>query len=301
MADATTGVLVAPQPPDPTRYVVAGFLAGYKGRTREAYTTDLRLWARFCGDHELPMLGVQRAHIELFARQEEERGLMNSSVARRLGTIRSFYKYAYLEDYIPKDPAAHVRKPRVPQESTTNGLDRNELSAFIATATAMGVKEHALACLLGLNGLRVSELCSLNIEDLSTERGHAVITFMGKGDKPAKIPLAPRTSRAIMLQTGDRISGPVFLRADGNRLDRHAARRVVKRICRKAGITKRISPHSLRHSSITAALDAGVPLRDVQDFARHADPRTTTRYDRGRQSLDRNATYIISAFVAPGG
>jgi hypothetical protein len=72
----------------------------------------------------------------------------------------------------------------------------------------------------------------------------------------------------------------------------------VKRLARRAGIAKRISPHSLRHSFITAALDAGVPLRDVQEAASHADPRTTMRYDRARQSLDRHATYIVAAFVA---
>jgi hypothetical protein len=77
-------------------------------------------------------------------------------------------------------------------------------------------------------------------------------------------------------------------------MDRHAADRTGKRLARKAGITKRISPHSLRHSFITAALDAGVPLRDVQEAASHADPRTTMRYDRGRGSLDRHATYIVA-------
>ena len=81
-------------------------------------------------------------------------------------------------------------------------------------------------------------------------------------------------------------------------MDRYAADRIVKRLARRAGITKRISPHSLRHSFITAALDAGVPLRDVQEAASHADPRTTMRYDRARHSLDRHATYIVAAFVA---
>ena len=76
----------------------------------------------------------------------------------------------------------------------------------------------------------------------------------------------------------------------GQRLDRYGATRIVKRRAKAAGIVKRISPHSLRHSFITAALDAGVPLRDVQDAASHADPRTTMRYDRARQSLDRHAT-----------
>ena len=81
-------------------------------------------------------------------------------------------------------------------------------------------------------------------------------------------------------------------------MDRYAAHRTVKRLARRAGITKRISPHSLRHSFITA-LDAGVPLRDVQEAASHPDPRTTMRYDRARQSLDRHATYIVAAFL-PG-
>jgi integrase/recombinase XerD len=82
------------------------------------------------------------------------------------------------------------------------------------------------------------------------------------------------------------------------RLDRHAAGRTVRRVARRAGISKRIAPHKLRHAFITAALDAGVPLRDVQEAASHADPRTTMRYDRGRQSLDRHATYIVATFIA---
>ena len=81
-------------------------------------------------------------------------------------------------------------------------------------------------------------------------------------------------------------------------MDRYAADRAVKRLSKRAGITKRVSPHSLRHSFITAALDAGVLLRDVQEAASHADPRTTMRYDRAHQSLDRHATYIVAAFVA---
>jgi len=81
-------------------------------------------------------------------------------------------------------------------------------------------------------------------------------------------------------------------------MDRYAADRTVKRLARRAGITKRISLHSLRHSFITAALGAGVPLRDVQEAASHADPRTTMRYDRAHHSLDRHATYIVAALVA---
>jgi len=112
------------------------------------------------------------------------------------------------------------------------------------------------------------------------------------------IPLAPRTARAIDLAIGERSGGPVFLAADGRRLDRHGAGRIVRKTARRAGIGKTVTPHTLRHAFITAALDAGVPLRDVQEAASHADPRTTIRYDRARGSLDRHATYVVAAYIA---
>ena len=90
----------------------------------------------------------------------------------------------------------------------------------------------------------------------------------------------------------------MFTRADGRRPDRHGAARIVRRVARWAGIAEKVGPHTLRHAFITAALDAGVPLRDVQEAASHADPRTTMRYDRARGSLDRHATYIVAAYLA---
>jgi site-specific recombinase XerD len=94
------------------------------------------------------------------------------------------------------------------------------------------------------------------------------------------------------------MEGPIFLAADGQRLDRHGATRIVRRAAGRAGIAKPVGPHTLRYAFITAALDAGVPLRDVQEAASHADPRTTMRYDRARGSLDRHATYIVAAYLA---
>ncbi len=173
-----------------------------------------------------------------------------------------------------------------------------ELGAFIAQAAAAGPVDHAVACLLGLLGLRVSEACGIDVEHLGIERGHRRVTVVGKGSKVAVIPLPPRVARAIDAAVGERTHGAVLLSRSGQRLDRHGATRIVRRLARRAGIVKRISPHSLRHSFITAALDAGVPLRDVQIAARHADPRTTTRYDRARNNLDRHASYVVTAFVA---
>ena len=159
-------------------------------------------------------------------------------------------------------------------------------------------QEHALISLLALNGLRVSEATGASIEALGTDRGHRTLTITRKGGKVVTIPLAPRTARAIDLAIGERCEGPIFLAPDGRRLDRHGAARIVRQIARRAAITKIVGPHTLRHAFITAALDAGVPLRDVQEAASHADPRTTIRYDRARGCLDRHATYIVAAYVA---
>jgi integrase len=133
----------------------------------------------------------------------------------------------------------------------------------------------ALAVLLSLNGLRVSEACSADIQYLGFERGHRTLRIVGKGNKPAVIPLVPRTARTIDLAIGERSTGPILLRHDGSRLDRRTAHRWVRSVAKRAGIGQ-VHPRMLRAAFIMCALEAGVPLREVQVAARHADPRTTT-------------------------
>ena len=225
-------------------------------------------------------------------------GRARATVTRRLCTIAGFYRYAVEEELLDHSPAVHVRRPRLDYESHATGLDRNEVGALLVAAGLGNAAEHALISLLALNGLRVSEATSADIEAMGLERGHRTLTITRKGGKVVTIPLAPRTARAIDLAVGERCEGPIFLTAEGRRLDRHGAGRMVRRIARRAGITKNVGPHTLRHAFITASLDVGVPLRDVQEAASHADPRTTMRYDRARASLDRHATYIVAAFIA---
>jgi integrase/recombinase XerD len=281
-----------------TRGAIAAFLAGYSGATLVSYRTDLRMFATWCSSNRLHVLEVKRAHIEIFGREMESAGRMRSTVARRLSTVSGFFKYCHDEGLLDRNPAANVRRPKVDPESRTLGLDRNELGGLLVQAGLGTPREHALISLLALNGLRISEALNADIEALDMDRGHRTLRIVRKGGKQVTIPLAPRTGRTLDLYIGERSTGPIFVGAKGGRMDRYAADRMVKRLAKNAGVKKRISPHSLRHSFITAALDAGVPLRDVQEAASHADPRTTMRYDRARQSLDRHATYIVSAFVA---
>ena len=301
MATVTASTSLIPVQPVFTgaeRLALAGYLAGYRGLTREAYALDLRQFTIWCQARSLPLFSVRRADIETFARELEDRGRARATVTRRLSTIAGLYKYAVEEELLDHSPAAHVRRPRLDYESHATALDRNEVGALLVAAGLGPSAEHALISLLALNGLRVSEATGADIEHLGLERGHRTLVITRKGGKVVTIPLAPRTARAIDLAIGERTGGPLFLAADGRRLDRHGAGRIVRRVTRRAGITKQVSPHTLRHAFITAALDAGVPLRDVQEAASHADPRTTMRYDRARTSLDRHATYIVATYIA---
>src|SRR5258705_2497599 len=252
------------QPPftDAERLALAGFLAGYRGLTREAYTLDLRQFTSWCRARSRGLFAVRRADIESFARELEARGRARTTLTRRLCTIAGFYRYAAEEELLGHSPAAHVRRPRVDYESHAAALDRNELGALLVAAGLGPPPEHALISLLALNGLRVSEATGADIEHLGLERGHRTLTITRNGGNVVTVPLAPRTARAIDLAVGDRTDGPLFLAADGRRLDRHGARRIVRATARRAGIAKIGTPHTVRHAVNTAALHARVALRD---------------------------------------
>jgi integrase/recombinase XerD len=128
-----------------------------------------------------------------------------------------------------------------------------------------------------------------------------VLRVCGKGGKVVLVPLPPAVSRAIDRAIGTRTSGHILLNSAGRRMDRHAATPRRRRLATDA--RERIArphPHMLRHTFVTTMLDAGVDLRDVQIAARHADPRTTMRYDRARKNPGRHPNYILAAYMAAG-
>lgn len=287
----------------PAELAAAGYLARYRGSTRETYRVTLKiLWDWCAGLGVDPLDGMRRPVLELFARYlEDERHNSPATVAHHLSIVRGFYSFAEIDGYIDRSPAAHLRMPRVYQdESRTLGLDRMELGNLIQTARASCPSDAALITLMGMLGLRVSEACAVRIEDYQDiERGHRVLRLVGKGGKPATIPLPVPVLRAMDAAAGDRTSGPLLLRRkSGGPVNRKSAALTVARLCKKAGIRKNVTPHGLRHSFVTACLDAGVPLRDVQIAARHSDPRVTSRYDRARHNHDRHAAHVVAAFLA---
>jgi site-specific recombinase XerD len=278
------------------------FLARYSGRTHRLYTYQLKRWFAWCEGNGLdPLVGIQRAHVELYIRHLVDTGLMDSSIVTIMHGVRGYFRFAHIDGLIAADPAVYARLPKVHRdESRTQGLDRLELIRFLQVAQTLTVHHGALAFLLGINALRASEAAAVRVEDYSdTLRGYRVIHLVGKGNKPATMPLTVPVLRVLEACRGERTSGPLIRRPlSGKPVDRRDVYRMVARIAKAATIPRHISPHSLRHAAITNALDAGVPLRDAQILARHADPRTTEHYDRARGNLDRHGVHFLTAYVA---
>ena len=217
-----------------------------------------------------------------------------------LGQACGYFRFAHIDGRIPSNPAQHVRRPKV-QPTERHRMNRGELGRFLFTAWHFDHDHATLAVLLGLNGLRVSEACATNvIEDLGLQHG-----LTARSASPVRATSqrgfrsCPARHERSISPSGERCQGPILRRQDNQRLDRRTAHRWVRSIGIRAGLGI-VHPHMLRAAFIMAALDAGVPLHDVQLAARHADRRTTTIYDRRRQNFDRHAAYVVVAFVASG-
>jgi integrase/recombinase XerD len=235
ISPTTDVVYVEPLFTDAERIALAGFLAG-SGLTRDAYALDLRQYASWCQGQGLHLFEALRANIECFGRDMEARGRARATIARRLCTVSGFYRYAVEEELLEHSPAVHVRRPRLDYESHAIGLDRNEVGALLVAAGLGAANEHALISLLAINALRISEALGADIDALGIERGHRTLTVLRKGGKIVTLPLAPRTARTVDLAIGERLDGPIFLRPDEQRMDRHCASRIVRRVARRAGV-----------------------------------------------------------------
>jgi integrase/recombinase XerD len=285
------------------RLAVAAYLARFKGQSRVHTESDLRGYLIWCEARRLDPLAATRPHIELYLRWLQEiRRYRPSTVSRRMSVVAGFYRTCVIDSVLEHSPAEYVRRPNVPAESPTLGLTHLQFEALLTAAKhSTNSCDFALVTMLGLLGLRIFEATGSDIDDLGEEHGHRVLRVRGKGDKVVLVPLPPAVGRAIERAIDDRTTGPILLTRRGTRMDRHCATRRLRRLAEDAGVKlPRMHPHMLRHTFVTTMLDAGVDLRDVQIAARHADPRTTMRYDRARKNLDRHPNYILAAYMASG-
>lgn len=259
-------------------------------RTREAYWQDLSAFGEWLNSHRAGhVLRVSRAHVDLYARHLEEKGYAPSTRARKLSALSSFYAYACQEGALTVNPAENVKRPRLANYSQRLGLNLDTAPKVIEAAHRLTPEHRALVSLCLFAGLRVSEALSVKAEDIRSEAGHTVLEVTSKGGARDLVPLSAPALRLLSEVLEDHPEGTLL---EG--VDRFRAYRMVEALGKEAGLGRRLSPHDLRHGAVTCALEAGEPLHRVQQLARHADPRTTQRYDHSRDRLDASAAYGLA-------
>jgi integrase/recombinase XerD len=255
--------------------------------TLESYARDLEALAAFADRKDVAVDRLERRDLEAFVRSLMASGLSPRSVARSVACVRGFYRFLALDRRDQQSPAQDLRAPRA-WASLPKFLDLEEVDRLLAqpdVATPRGLRDKALIELLYASGMRVSELVGLKPGDLNLDEGY--LTCTGKGEKQRIVPIGQtaagwvtrymREGRPTLLH---RRSSPwLFVNArDGGPLSRVGFWKVLKEYGIKAGISRDISPHVLRHSFATHLLERGADLRAIQVMLGHADLSTTQIY-----------------------
>ena len=281
------------------RVVVGRFLLGYPAAaTRAAYARDLAGWAGFCAQLGVDPLAAGRGHVDAYSLSVQA-GYAPATAARRVACLAALYRFLVDEDVLARTPV-RGRRPRAHADPASTGATEREVARLLDIAAADAPRSYVLVALLYYGPLRISEAVTARAEDLGHERGMRTLTVTRKGGYRQKLPLPAELAHAVDELLAGRSSGPILLTRTGRPVDRKAAWKILRRLARAAGLPQAptFHPHDLRHAAITNALSAGVPLRDVQDAAGHADPRTTRRYDRARERLDRHPGAVLAGRLA---
>ncbi|THB65144.1 MAG: site-specific tyrosine recombinase XerD [Desulfovibrio sp.] len=249
-----------------------------------AYSQDLLSFFSFLGQRDSDVAQVTEDDCYLYLVHERQQGLSNSSAARRLSTLRGFFRFACQAGLANADPTAHLDGPKLPK-TLPQVLTPEEVSAILLQpklTTKLGYRDRAMLELLYAAGLRVSELVNLKPLDFDAHTG--LIRVHGKGGKERIVPAHPQAQDFLMeyLNSWRGQFAPVeefvFLNRSGKGLTRQAVFKLVKRYTAEAGIVKEVSPHSFRHSFATHLLEGGADLRTVQVLLGHAVIDTTEIY-----------------------
>jgi integrase/recombinase XerD len=267
---------------------------GLSDHTLSAYRRDLRRYIAFLTRRDLHEPGaVEEATIRSFVASlsasthgPDEAPYRASSVARTLSAVRSFHRFLLREGVTDLDPAAGVPQPRLPR-SLPRPIPVEDVRRLLEApdeGTPTGIRDRAILELLYGSGLRISELTGLDVDDLDLEEGS--VRVLGKGGKEREVPLGSFGREAVgayltrgrpALATSS-TRGAVFLNARGGRLSRQSCARLLGRYVRLAGIERRVTLHTLRHSFATHLLEGGADVRVVQELLGHASVATTQIY-----------------------
>jgi integrase/recombinase XerD len=296
----STGATTPAATSAPPALMGAWLLSLRSAQTRTAYAADLEAFTAHLRPLGLELATAPRVAVDLWVETMTAAGLKPATIARRLAAVRSFYRYARdVGALVGVDPTTGVRTPHVPNEAVKAGLTLSEVRALVAWVTADGTDtmRAGVALLFGA-ALRVSEAVAATVNDITDIDGHTVLSVTGKGGRRRPIPLSP-----LALELLDPVpqSGHLITTADGEPCNRYQLGYVVRTAALGAGITRTVSPHILRHTAATIALDGGAPIQTVADLLGHSSPTTTMRYVAGRERLRDSAAYVLAATMTTGG
>ncbi|MCZ6917394.1 MAG: site-specific tyrosine recombinase XerD [Gemmatimonadetes bacterium] len=260
---------------------------GNSAHTVDSYTRDIRRLAQFAVS--LGVTGPEAIEPPLlreFVFHLKDVGLSPSSIRRQISAVRTYYRYLIGEGHVPTDPSAQLEVPKgwhkLPDVLSVEEIER--LIAAHHPDNTLGWRDRAFLEVAYATGTRVSELIGLGLADIWLEDG--LVRVIGKGDKQRLVPLGRRALAAAALYINEQRptldkgmgEGRFLLNARGKPLTRGGAWEIVKQCARRAGITKKVTPHTLRHSFATHLLEGGADLRAVQEMLGHADLSTTQIY-----------------------
>lgn len=273
---------------------IAAFLSyleterNYSPHTIRSYRVDLRQFRDFLDMFELQVYEVERADVRMYLSELKRRGCRKTTLARKLASLKSFYRYLKRTRKMDRNPAALVSSPRLekplPKFLTTQEVTR--LFSVIETDTFFGIRNRAMVELFYACGMRIAELVSLTMKQLDLD--NQLIRVLGKGGKERIIPFGTPAKkwlkhyiserRQFLTEKGNMGESRIFVNKDGNGISDRAVRMIVDRVLYLAADRHGLSPHSLRHSFATHMLDNGADLRAIQELLGHASLATTERY-----------------------
>lgn len=260
---------------------------GLSQNTLESYGADLRDYQMFLKDHSSEtLIDVTPSTIVGYLMFLRRKGRSTATVARRLASIKSFYRFLLKEGYIDKDPCENLSSPslerRLPKVLTLAEIER--LLDQPDLSTPIGLRDRAILEVLYATGLRVSELTNLDLGDVDLREGF--VRCIGKGSKERVVPLGEIaiTATKSYIENGrptlifDPKELSLFVNQNGGRMTRQSIWKLVKKYSEGARIPKEVTPHTIRHSFATHLLEHGADIRAVQEMLGHADISTTQIY-----------------------
>lgn len=258
-------------------------LKGLSPNTLRNYRADLEHLISYAGQRAITERLVRR-----YLTERRQSGVSLPTIARNLASIRAYYKWLIATGEAERDPSAHIEPPKLPRR-LPRPLTVEQMARLLQAARQTGKRNIAIVETLYSTGIRVSELCSLALDDLDLQHGTARVT--GKGDKERLVTLGPQAVTAIRQYLDgrpvSRNGQQVFLSRTGYGLQAGAVQRLIKHLGQGIGIE--VTPHVFRHSFATHMLDAGCDIRVIQECLGHEDISTTQRYTAVSQTRKQEA------------